>query len=337
YYGGTTEKDKYYYLHLSSIDKREEKELKGHLVGDGKTLSSNNSTPFRLITGAVSGIRFVVTSQKEGTNAGRVRGNEFEEEYLPSGVAYENKGIIFAVNVYAKGFKGLDSSFGKVLYSFNTGIAQYNSGLISDSGVVFNVKSLHAGLVSICGTPGTPTDKNPGTPGVIKNSYATGAVHEKAEYALADCRQLTRGVIQNCYSAIDSKNCIYEYFVAENCFYDNNAAKNAYNVSISGLTAKSTDELSTVTTGSTDILGNLTGNNNWKQDFRYNFGYPYLGNNAYSGFDYLRYNTGGSSGYSSISLSEIDNPQKYQPKLEYERSYGLNKNWKLYSIYLGDR
>lgn len=335
YYGGATEEGKYYYLSSSSIN--ESKELKGHLVGDGKTLRSNNLTPFNLITGAVSGIRFVVTSTTEAKNAGRVRGNEFEEKDLPSGVAYENKGIIFAVNVYAKGFKGLDSSFGKVLYSFNAGIAQYNSGLISDCGVVFNVKSLHAGLVSICGTPGTPTDKNPGTPGVIKNSYATGAVHEKAEYALADCRQLTRGVIQNCYSAIDSKNCIYEYFVAENCFYDNNAAKNAYNVSISGLTAKSTDELSTVTTGSTDILGNLTGNNNWKQDFRYNFGYPYLGNNAYSGFEYLRYNTGGSSGYSSISLSEIDNPQKYQPKLEYERSYGLNKNWKLYSIYLGDR
>ena len=340
YYGGTTEKDKYYYLHLSSIDKREEKELKGHLVGDGKTLNSNNSTPFNLITGAVSGIRFVVTSQKEGTNAGRVRGNEFEEEYLPSGVAYENKGIIFAVNVYAKGFKGLDSSFGNVLYSFNAGIAQYNSGLISDSGVVFNVKSLYAGLVSICGTQGKPTNGNEGTPGVIKNSYATGAVHEKAEYALADCRSLTKGVIQNCYSAIDSKNCIYQDFVAENCFYDKNAAKNAYNVSISGLTAKSTDELSTVTTGLTGILRNndLTGNGIWKQDFRVNFGYPYLGENAYSGFDYLRYNTGGSSGYSSIiSISEIDNPQKYQPKLEYIRSYGLNKNWKLYSIYLGDR
>lgn len=338
YYGGATEEGKYYYLSSSSIN--ESKELKGHLVGDGKTLRSNNLTPFNLITGAVSGIRFVVTSQKEGTNAGRVRGNEFEEEYLPSGVAYENKGIIFAVNVYAKGFKGLDSSFGKVLYSFNAGIAQYNSGLISDCGVVFNVKSLHAGLVSICGTPGTPTDKNPGTPGVIKNSYATGAVHEKAEYALADCRSLTKGVIQNCYSAIDSKNCIYQDFVAENCFYDNNAAKNAYNVSISGLTAKSTDYLSTVTTGLTGILRNndLTGNGIWKQDFRVNFGYPYLGENAYSGFDYLRYNTGGSSGYSSIiSISEIDNPQKYQPKLEYIRSYGLNKNWKLYSIYLGDR
>lgn len=345
YYGGTTEKDKYYYLHLSSIDKREEKELKGHLVGDGKTLNSNNSTPFNLITGAVSGIRFVVTSQKEGTNAGRVRGNEFEEEYLPSGVAYENKGIIFAVNVYAKGFKGLDSSFGKVLYSFNAGIAQYNSGLISDCGVVFNVKSLYAGLVSICGTQGPPTTENSGTPGVIKNSYATGAVHEKAEYALADCRQLTRGVIQNCYSAIDSKNCIYEYFVAENCFYDKNAAKNAYNVSISGSTAKSTDELSTVTTEVTNILKNeingennterLTGNNNWKQDFRYNFGYPYLGDKAYSGFSYMEEYTGGGSQKVSVSPEEISDSQEYQPKLVYKKDY--DDSWKLYEIYLGDK
>ena len=344
YSGGETEEGKYYYLYSSYSNPSTppstptENGFAGHLVGDGNNFVSS-TTPFDEISknGYISGIRFVVTSTTEAKNAGRVRGNEFEEKDLPSGVAYENKGIIFAVNVYAKGFKGLDSSFGNVLYSFNAGIAQYNSGLISDCGVVLNVKSLYAGLVSICGTQGPPTTENSGTPGVIKNSYATGAVHEKAEYALADCRQLTRGVIQNCYSAIDSKNCIYEYFVAENCFYDKNAAKNAYNVSISGLTAKSTDELSTVTTGSTDILGNLTGNNNWKQDFRVNFGYPYLGDNAYSGFEYLRYNTGGSSGYSSISLSEIDNPQKYQPKLEYERSYGLNKNWKLYSIYLGDR
>lgn len=291
-YSGETEEGKYYYLSSSSINESD-KDLKGHLVGDGKTLRSNNLTPFNLITGAVSGIRFVVTSTTEAKNAGRVRGNEFEEKDLPSGVAYENKGIIFAVNVYAKGFKGLDSSFGNVLYSFNAGIAQYNSGLISDSGVVFNVKSLYAGLVSICGTQGKPTNGNEGTPGVIKNSYATGAVHEKAEYALADCRSLTKGVIQNCYSAIDSKNCIYQDFVAENCFYDKNAAKNAYNVSISGLTAKSTDELSTVTTDSTDILGNLTGNNNWKQDFRYNFGYPYLGDKAYSGFSYMEEYTGG--------------------------------------------
>lgn len=309
-YNGTAAAQEYYYLDSSYSNPSTppstptENGFAGHLVGDGNNFVSS-TTPFDEISknGYISGIRFVVTSTKEAKNAGRVRGNEFEKEDLPSGVAYENKGIIFAVNVYAKGFKGLNSSFGNVLYSFNAGIAQYNSGLISDCGVVLNVKSLYAGLVSICGTQGPPTTENSGTPGVIKNSYATGAVHEKAEYALADCRQLTRGVIQNCYSAIDSKNCIYEYFVAENCFYDKNAAKNAYNVSISGSTAKSTDELSTVTTEVTNILKNeingennterLTGNNNWKQDFRYNFGYPYLGNNAYSGFSYMEEYTGG--------------------------------------------
>ena len=342
YSGGETEEGKYYYLYSSYSNPSTppstptENGFAGHLVGDGNNFVSS-TTPFDEISknGYISGIRFVVTSTTEAENAGRVRGNEFEEEYLPSGVAYENKGIIFAVNVYAKGFKGLDSSFGNVLYSFNAGIAQYNSGLISDSGVVFNVKSLYAGLVSICGTQGKPTNGNEGTPGVIKNSYATGAVHEKAEYALADCRSLTKGVIQNCYSAIDSKNCIYQDFVAENCFYDKNAAKNAYNVSISGSTAKSTDELSTVTTDSTDILGNLTGNNNWKQDFRVNFGYPYLGNNAYSGFSYMEEYTGGGSQKVSVSPEEISDSQEYQPKLVYKKDY--DDSWKLYEIYLGDK
>lgn len=331
-YNGTAAAQEYYYLDSSYSNPSTppstptENGFAGHLVGDGNNFISS-TTPFIGISddGYLSGIRFVVTSQKEGTNAGRVRGNEFEVEYLPSGVAYENKGIIFAVNVYAKGFAGTNAGFGNVLYSFNAGIAQYNSGLISDCGVVFNVKSLHAGLVSICGTQGRPTKENPGTPGVIKNSYATGAVHEKAGYALADCREKTRGVIQNCYSAIDSKNCIYEYFVAENCFYDKNAAKNAYNVSISGLTAKSTDELSTVTTEVTNILKNeingennterLTGNNNWKQDFRFNFGYPYLSSGAYSGFDYLGQYTGGQ-------ILDKENQKLID---EFEKKYNVTK------------
>lgn len=328
YSGGETEEGKYYYLSSSSIN--ESKDLKGHLVGDGKILSSKNLTPFNLITGAVSGIRFVVTSTTEAKNAGRVRGNEFEEKDLPSGVAYENKGIIFAVNVYAKGFKGLDSSFGNVLYSFNAGIAQYNSGLISDCGVVLNVKSLYAGISS-------------NNTGVVANSYATGAVHEKAQYALT--AGSNAGTIRNSYSAIDAKTNVAQNNKLEQVYYDKTTI-HTENTKV-GI-GKDTNSLSTVNTEVTNILKNeingennterLTGNNNWKQDFRYNFGYPYLGENAYSGFDYLRYNTGGSSGYSSIiSISEIDNPQKYQPKLEYIRSYGLNKNWKLYSIYLGDR
>ena len=43
-YSGETEEGKYYYLSSSSIN--ESKDLKGHLVGDGKTLRSNNLTPF---------------------------------------------------------------------------------------------------------------------------------------------------------------------------------------------------------------------------------------------------------------------------------------------------
>ena len=332
YDGGATEEGKYYYLSSSSINESAEN-LKGHLVGDGKTLSSNNLTPFREIskTGVVSGIRFVVTSTTEAKDAGRVRGNEFEEEDLPSGVAYENKGIIFAVNVYAKGFAGTNAGFGNVLYSFNAGIAQYNSGLISDCGVVLNVKSLYAGLVSICGTQGTPTSGNEGTPGVIKNSYATGAVHEKAEYALADCRSLTKGVIQNCYSAIDSKNCIYQDFVAENCFYDKNAAKSAYNNPPSGLKEKSTDELSTVNYKNTDILENKENNQllggNWKQDYCYNFGYPCLGNGAYSGFYYLEQYTGGDFNQEVVEnaqfVKEYSNVKK---TLKFEKD-GKTASW----------
>lgn len=315
-----TVEDNYYYLGGNLTDLKN-LTLNGHLVGDGNNFVSS-TTPFDEISknGYISGIRFVVTSTTEAENAGRVRDDEFEKEDLPSGVAYENKGIIFAVNVYAKGFTGTNAGFGNVLYSFNAGIAQYNSGLISDCGVVLNVKSLYAGISS-------------NNTGVVANSYATGAVHEKAQYALTAGSD--DGTIRNSYSAIDAKTNVAQNNKLEQVYYDKTTI-HTENTKV-GI-EKSTDELSTVNTSSTDILNNLKGNNNWKQDFRVNFGYPYLGDNAYSGFDYLRYNTGGSSGYSSIiSISEIDNPQKYQPKLEYIRSYGLNKNWKLYSIYLGDR
>lgn len=320
YYGGATEKtekDKYYYLSSSSIN--ESKDLEGHLVGDGKTLRSNNLTPFNLITGAVSGIRFVVTSQKEGTNAGRVRGNEFKEKDLPSGVAYENKGIIFAVNVYAKGFKGLNSSFGNVLYSFNAGIAQYNSGLISDCGVVLNVKSLYAGISS-------------NNTGVVANSYATGAVHEKAQYALT--AGSNAGTIRNSYSAIDAKTNVAQNNKLEQVYYDKTTI-HTENTKV-GI-EKLTDYLSTVNTSSTDILNNLKGNNNWKQDFRVNFGYPYLGNNAYSWFSYMEEYTGGGSHYVSVSPEEISDSQEYQPRLVYKKDYDDDDSWKLYEIYLGDK
>lgn len=318
-YSGETEEGKYYYLSSSSIN--ESKDLKGHLVGDGKTLSSNNLTPFNLITGAVSGIRFVVTSTTEAENAGRVRDDEFEEEYLPSGVAYENKGIIFAVNVYAKGFKGLDSSFGNVLYSFNAGIAQYNSGLISDSGVVFNVKSLYAGISS-------------NNTGVVANSYATGAVHEKAQYALTAGSD--DGTIRNSYSAIDAKTNVAQNNKLENVYYDETTI---HTESTKVGIGKDTNSLSTVNTGLTAILNDkenkLTGNGIWKQDFRFNFGYPYLGDKAYSWFSYMEEYTGGGSQKVSVSPEEISDSQEYQPKLVYKKDY--DDSWKLYEIYLGDK
>lgn len=316
-YSGKTEEGKYYYLSSSSINGS--KDLEGHLVGDGKTLSSNNLTPFREIskTGVVSGIRFVVTSTKEAKNAGRVRGNEFEEIDLPSGVAYENKGIIFAVNVYAKGFKGLNSSFGNVLYSFNAGIAQYNSGLISDCGVVLNVKSLYAGISS-------------NNTGVVANSYATGAVHEKAQYALTAGPDA--GTIRNSYSAIDAGK-VVKNNISENVYYDTFKYSES-ELSDDQLKGVYTNYISTVTTDSTDILNVLKRKDIWKQDFRYNFGYPYLGNNAYSWFSYMEEYTGGGSQKVSVSPEEISDSQEYQPKLDYVKEHN---SWKLYRIYLGDK
>lgn len=330
YLGGETEEGKYYYLSSRSIN--ESKKLKGHLVGDGKTLRSNNLTPFREIskTGVVSGIRFVVTSKTEGTNAGRVNSSG-NNTTLPCGVAETNSGIIFAVNVYAKGFKGLDSSFGKVLYSFNAGIAQYNSGLISDCGVVLNVKSLFAGISS-------------NNTGVVANSYATGAVHEKAQYALTAGPDA--GTIRNSYSAIDAKTNVAQNNKPENVYYDETTI---HTESTKVGIGKDTNSLSTVNTEKTNILKDkikdknnneinnterLTGNNNWKQDFRINFGYPYLGNNAYSGFSYMEEYTGGGSHYVSVLPEEISDSQEYQPKLDYVKEHN---SWELYRIYLGDK
>lgn len=333
-YNGTAAAQEYYYLDssYSNPSTPTENGFAGHLVGDGNNFVSS-TTPFDEISknGYISGIRFVVTSTKEAQNAGRVRENEFEEKDLPSGVAYENKGIIFAVNVYAKGFKGLNSSFGNVLYSFNAGIAQYNSGLISDCGVVLNVKSLFAGISS-------------NNTGVVANSYATGAVHEKAQYALTAGPDA--GTIRNSYSAIDAKTNVAQNNKPENVYYDETTI---HTESTKVGIGKDTNSLSTVNTEKTNILKDkikdknnneinnterLTGNNNWKQDFRINFGYPYLGNNAYSGFSYMEEYTGGGSHYVSVLPEEISDSQEYQPKLDYVKEHN---SWKLYRIYLGDK
>ena len=321
YSGGETEEGKYYYLSSSSISESD-KNLKGHLVGDGKTLSSNNSTPFRLITGAVSGIRFVVTSQKEGTSDGRVSSSAGSNTTLPCGVAETNSGIIFAVNVYAKGFAGTNAGFGNVLNSFNAGIAGTNTGLISDSGVMFNVKSLFAGISS-------------NNTGVVANSYATGAVHEKAQYALT--AGSNAGTIRNSYSAIDAKINVAQNNKPEKVYYDETTihTESTNKVGI----GKDTNSLSTVNTEVTNILKNeingennterLTGNNNWKQDFRVNFGYPYLGDNAYSGFDYLGQYTGGQilDKENQKLIDEFEKKYNVTKTLSFTH-YGKTTSWK---------
>lgn len=307
-YNGTAAAQEYYYLDSSYSNPSTppstptENGFAGHLVGDGNNFISS-TTPFNEISkdGYISGIRFVVTSTTEAKDAGRVRGNEFEIKDLPSGVAYENKGIIFAVNVYAKGFAGTNAGFGNVLYSFNAGIAQYNSGLISDSGVVLNVKSLFAGISS-------------NNTGVVANSYVTGAVHEKAEYALT--AGSNEGTIRNSYSAIDAKTNVAQNNKLENVFYDKTTI---HTVLTKVGIIKDTDNLSTKTTGSTNILNDktdkLTGNNIWKQDFRFNFGYPYLSSGAYSGFDYLGQYTGGQ-------ILDKENQKLID---EFEKKYNVTK------------
>lgn len=319
-YNGTAAAQEYYYLDssYSNPSTPTENGFAGHLVGDGNNFISS-TTPFIGISdyGYVSGIRFVVTSQKEGTNAGRVSSSAGSNTTLPCGVAETNSGIIFAVNVYAKGFAGINAGFGNVLYSFNAGIAGTNTGLISDCGVVLNVKSLFAGVSS-------------NNTGVVANSYATGAVHEKAQYALT--AGSNAGTIRNSYSAIDAKINVAQNDKPENVYYDETTI---HTESTKVGIEKSTDYLSTVNTSSTDILNNLKGNNNWKQDFRVNFGYPYLGDNAYSGFSYMEEYTGGGSQKVSVSPEEISDSQEYQPKLVYKKDY--DDSWKLYEIYLGDK
>lgn len=318
----------YYYLGSSFYNTSEPAEgeenplagsFDGHLVGDGNNFISS-TTPFIGISkdGYVSGIRFVVTSQTEGTNDGRV--GIYYINKLPCGVAGTNSGIIFAVNVYAKGFDS-SAGFGNVLYSFNAGIAGTNTGLISDSGVIFNIKSLFAGISS-CNT------------GVVANSYVTGAVHEKAEYALTANKYVYTndqneqkvehkqgGAIRNSYSAIDAKNVVGNHN-CENVYYDRYTAS-----SQTGIIGKDTNSLSATTIGKTDILNNngLKGNDIWKQDFRYNFGYPYLGENAYSGFDYLGQYTGGQILSSEYEASA--NQLNVEKNLRITKDGGVYSTW----------
>ena len=268
--GGNLEEGKYYVMTSSVSISSSVATLNGHLVGDGYIINSS-ATPFTSVNGYVSGILFGIASTSEGTGAGgRVSGST---DSLPNGVATTNNGIIFAVNVSATGYYNGSLTQGNVRYSILSGIANTNNGLISDSGVVLNVKDAYAGISASNG-------------GVIANTYVTGAVHEGANWSFAGG---SNGGIYNSYAAIKTTTDIVGGKKIENFFYDRFATETA-SVADSE-EEKTTDDMSTVDGTKTDILENddakkLLGEN-WVQSTSYNFGYPYLGGGAYVEFDYM--------------------------------------------------
>ena len=269
--GGNLEEGKYYVMTSSVSISSSVATLNGHLVGDGYIINSS-ATPFTSVNGYVSGILFGIASISEGTGAGgRVSGST---DSLPNGVATTNNGIIFAVNVSATGYYNGSLTHGNVRYSILSGIANTNNGLISDSGVVLNVKDAYAGISASNG-------------GVIANTYVTGAVHEGANWSFAGG---SNGGIYNSYAAIKTTSDIVNGEKVENFFYDRFATETA-SVADSE-EEKTTDDMSTVDGTKTDILENdgdakkLLGEN-WTQSTSYNFGYPYLGGGAYVEFGYM--------------------------------------------------
>ena len=304
-------KNAYYYINKnaypSSLD------VDGHLVGDGYYISPNSTiTAFGDVNGYVSGILFIVaTTCVGGADGGRVSGTETD---VINGVAQNNNGIIFNVTVTVGGSGGNELVNGNVRYSILSGIANTNNGLISDSGVILNVKDAYAGISG-------------SNSGVIANSYVTGAVHEGAEFAFAGG---TDGAVINSYAAIkvQSGGSVVEGKKKENFFYDRFATETA-SVADSEedkttYQDKTTDDMSTVDETTTDILENdsddkkLLGDN-WLQSTGYNFGYPYLGGGAYNGFSKL--------GNSLIAAYGIPNSSSYIPnpgKLEQAMANNLS-------------
>ena len=279
--GSTTfENGKYYYVMTSGVSISSSVTLDVHLVGDGYIVNSS-ATPFKTVNGYVSGILFNISSQREGTGAGgRVNGSS--DNNLPNGVATTNNGIIFAVNVSATGCYNSSLTQGNVRYSILSGIANENTGLISDSGVILNVKDAYAGISG-------------SNSGVIANTYVTGAVHEGADWSFASGAD---GGIYNSYAAIKTTSKIVDDKKVsnivngkkvENFFYDRFATETE-SVADSE-EEKTTDYMSTVNGNKTNVLtknkDKLLGEN-WTQSTSYNFGYPYLGGGAYDGFDYMR-------------------------------------------------
>ncbi len=310
-----------YYVLSSNINVTTSKKLNGHLVGDGFTITSK-ITPFTTIYGYVSGFKINLNSETEGkSEAGTVVDSE---DLSPSGVATTNNGIIFAVLVEGRGYKDGNNSFGNVLYSINSGIAIENNGLISDSGVVLNVKSAYAGISA-------------NNTGVISNSYVTGAVHQGAILGFSYYYLLPRqeGAVINSYTAIKSIYPSSRAIKTDHFFYDKYATER-----VSGNGSKDTNYMSTVNGNKTSILtepdteeevNRLLGDI-WKQDSSINFGYPYLGSRAYEGFEYLAYSS------KKDDKNEIPNPGKLAQLQHSETGTGSNKysDWKAKYVLLAD-
>ena len=265
---------------FASINKPSAVELKGHLVGDGYTISVTGSKSlFGTINGYISGVKIRFTSnQFNGTDS---KGNVTSTSTnVPSGVADTNNGIIFAVSVEvsgcSSGFELLAAEFGKVQGTVVAGVVGKNTGKIADTGVVLNVKSAYAGFV------GSNT-------GYIENCYSTGSVHNGAQYAFCNGEE-KKGVVINSYTAIKAKKTYDLQSSVSNFYYDNAV------VTSGNGTGKSTSELICTVgdlSGSNQIT--LKGSNGlvWTKNNAYNFGYPTFktddedASKAYKGFAYL--------------------------------------------------
>ena len=264
------------------ISKPSAVELKGHLVGDGHTITaSGEKSIFGTISGYISGVKIKFTSkQHTGTANGRVLNNDGN---LPSGVANINEGIIFALSVEVSGYTGssfelLRASFGTVQGTVVAGVVGTNNGKISDTGVVLNVKSAYAGFVG-------------NNQGIIENCYSTGAVHNGAQYSF--CNGTSAGRVYNSFTAIKQatfNNVTHGQNTVSNFFYDSDAV---------GITSTSTSGTGNQTSNSVCTIGDLNCSNQfnlndsnglvWARFDSVNFGYPTFDSNsgAYSNFEYL--------------------------------------------------
>ena len=260
------------------INKPSAVELKGHLVGDGHTITaSGEKSIFGTISGYISGVKIKFTSKQfDGTENGRVSYKENMSDSLPSGVANINNGIIFALSVEVSGYT--DSSFELLMASFGTvqgtvvaGVVGTNNGKISDTGVVLNVKSAYAGFVG-------------DNQGIIENCYSTGAVHNGAQYSF--CNGSGGGVVINSYTAIKIANPTESNVISgqkeiKNFYHDSSATGSSQNKE--QVTAKGTNEFANNSSlGANGIVSNNVSNFElldtnglvWVRNESYNFGYP---------------------------------------------------------------